>query len=52
MKAATGNIPIVISRTAPTDLGVKIAKKINMTLIGFARGQRMNIYSGDRRIRK
>ncbi len=52
MKAATGNIPIVISRAAPTDLGVKIAKKINMTLIGFARGQRMNIYSGDRRIRK
>jgi len=51
-KAAAGNIPIVISRTAPTDLGVKIAKKINMTLIGFARGQRMNIYSGDRRIRK
>jgi len=50
MKAASAEIPIVISRTAPTDLGVEIAKKVDMTLIGFARGQRMNIYSGEKRI--
>lgn len=50
LKAAVGGIPIVISRAAPTDISVKIAKEVDMTLIGFARGHRMNIYSGERRI--
>ena len=49
-KAAKRNITIVISRSAPMDLALEIGKKINMTIIGFARGERFNIYSGKERI--
>lgn len=37
IKAAKNNIPIVVSRSAPTDLSINIAKQLNVTLIGFAR---------------
>lgn len=50
IKATKNGIPIVVSRSAPTDLAVKIAKQFNITLIGFARGNRMNIYNGMDRI--
>lgn len=50
IKATKNGIPIVVSRSAPTDLAVKIAKQFNVTLIGFARGNRMNIYNGMDRI--
>ncbi|MCI6988389.1 MAG: formate dehydrogenase accessory sulfurtransferase FdhD [Campylobacter sp.] len=49
-KAVMHRVPILISRTAPTHLGVKIARKFNLTLCGFARGENMNIYSGGHRI--
>ncbi len=45
LKVAKRNIPIIISKSAPTNLGVRLAKELNITLIGFARGRRMNIYS-------
>ncbi|HHT50186.1 MAG TPA: formate dehydrogenase accessory sulfurtransferase FdhD [Eubacteriaceae bacterium] len=50
IKTTKNGIPIVVSRSAPTDLAVKIAKQFNVTLIGFARGNRMNIYNGINRI--
>ncbi|MCK9216926.1 MAG: formate dehydrogenase accessory sulfurtransferase FdhD [Firmicutes bacterium] len=49
-KAAKRNISIVISRSAPMDLALEIGKIINMTIIGFARGERFNLYSGKERI--
>jgi FdhD protein len=49
-KIATGNIPIVISRSAPTDFAVKLAKRQGITLIGFVRRERMNIYSHPERV--
>lgn len=45
LKIAKVNIPVIISVSAPTDLSVKLARELNITLIGFARGERMNIYS-------
>lgn len=45
IKVAKRNIPIVISRSAPTNLAIDLAKELNITIIGFARGQKMNIYS-------
>ena len=42
--------PLIVSRSAPTDEAVRQARKWNMTLVGFARGGRMNIYSGGERI--
>lgn len=43
-------IPIMASRSAPTDQAVKLSREMGITLVGFARGDRMNIYSHDERI--
>lgn len=50
IKAARAHIPIVLSKSAPTDLGVGLAKEFGITLVGFVRGTRMNVYSGTGRI--
>lgn len=50
-KCARCGIPVIISRAAPTSLSVEIAEASGLTLIGFARGDRMNIYAGRQRIR-
>ena len=46
LKCARIGIPIVVSRSAPTDMAVRLGKQLIITLAGFARGNRMNIYSG------
>jgi len=50
LKVAKRNIPIIISKSAPTDLGVKLANDLGITLLGFVRGKRMNAYTNDWRI--
>jgi FdhD protein len=45
IKVAKRNIPLLVSPSSPTNLGVKLAIDMGITLIGFARGQRMNLYS-------
>jgi len=52
MKAARVGIPVVVSISAPTDKGIKIAEMVGLTLVGFARGGRFNIYTYSGRIRK
>jgi FdhD protein len=49
-KAVMHQIPILASRTASTCRGVNIADKFGLTLIGFVRGDKMNIYRHPRRI--
>ncbi len=49
-KCSRWAIPIVASRTAPTERAVKLALKRGITMIGFMRGTRFNIYSGPERI--
>jgi FdhD protein len=44
IKAANRGIRTVISRSAPTATAVKAARDMGMTLIGFARGDRFNLY--------
>lgn len=46
LKCAKNNIRVIVSRSAPMDKAVQIAKNLNIILIGFARGHRGNIYSG------
>ncbi len=43
-------IPIIISRAAATNQTVRLAREMNLTLVGFARGSRMNVYSAEERI--
>jgi len=49
-KAVMHQIPILASRTASTCRGVNIADKFGLTLIGFVRGNGMNIYRNPQRI--
>ncbi len=50
MKCSSVGIPIVASRGATTGLALKIAERTGLTIIGFARGKRMNIYTGQKRV--
>ncbi|MFC2025178.1 formate dehydrogenase accessory sulfurtransferase FdhD [Chloroflexota bacterium] len=45
LKVAKRNVPMIISKSAPTDLGVKLANDLGITLLGFVRGKRMNVYT-------
>lgn len=45
LKASRMGIPAIISRSAPTSLAVEMANELNILLIGFARGEKMNIYT-------
>jgi FdhD protein len=49
-KCLIANIPVIVSRSATTTLSVDIANKTGLTVIGFARGAKMNIYSHPERI--
>lgn len=49
-KAVMHQIPIIASRTASTCLGLQIAEKFGLTLAGFVRGDKMNIYKNPQRI--
>lgn len=50
LKAARAGVPIVASLSAAVDSGVEVAEKAGVTLVGFVRGNRMNIYAGSERI--
>jgi len=49
-KIIRNRIPIMISRTAPTCMSITYAEDHGVTLIGFARGNRMNIYTHPQRV--
>ncbi len=50
LKVAKRQIPILISISAPTNLGVKLASDLGMTLIGFVKAKRMNVYTNGWRV--
>ena len=51
VKAAKTGVPIVVSRTAVTDLAVRVAQHTGVTLVGYARGGRMVVYTHPERVR-
>ncbi|MEJ2047976.1 MAG: formate dehydrogenase accessory sulfurtransferase FdhD [Dehalococcoidia bacterium] len=49
-KVAKRGVPIIVSISAPTSLGLKTADKLGITLIGSVRGQKMNVYTHPQRV--
>lgn len=49
-KAAQLNAPILISRTSPSSLSIEMAQRYGITLIGYARKHRFNVYSNPQRV--
>lgn len=50
-KTARAGIPALVAVGAPSTLAVDLARRFNITLVGFARGQRFNLYAGEGRVR-
>ena len=50
-KAATLKVALVVAISAPTALAVRLANKLGITLLGFARGKNYNIYTHKERIK-
>lgn len=50
LKVAKMNIPILIARSAPTDLALTLARDLKITVAGFARSNRLNVYTYPERI--
>jgi FdhD protein len=51
-KAVRTQIKVIAGVSAPTSLAVTLARNNDITLLGFFRSSRFNIYTGDRRMRK
>ena len=49
-KCLTAGVPIVCAISAPSSLAVDVARRFNMTLVGFLRGNRFNVYSAPERV--
>ena len=52
LKARRCGVPVIVSRGAPTAQSIKLAREMDLTLAGFARGRRFNVYSGAGRIKQ
>ena len=51
LKAAKIGVGVILSKSAPTTLAVTLAHDLNITAIGFIRGNSFNIYSHPERVK-
>ncbi len=51
LKVSKMNIAVIIARSAPTSLALEIAEELGITVIGFARGKRFNIYTHSHQVK-
>jgi len=50
LKAARAGIPIVAAVSAPTTMALELARELHLTLVGFAREERLNVYTHPQRL--
>lgn len=51
LRAARAGFPVIVSHGAPTVMAVEIGRQLGLTLVGFARGRRLNVYSNPERVK-
>ncbi len=51
VKAAKAKVPVVASRTAVTELAAEVAATVGLTLVGYARGGKLTVYTNPDRVR-
>ena len=49
-KTLVAGIPLLAAVSAPSSLAVQLANEFDMTLIGFLRNEKFNIYAGEQRV--
>ena len=49
-KAAVAGVPLICAVSAPSDLAVRLADRLGVTLVGFLRGESFNVYTHDGRV--
>ncbi len=49
-KAVMAGIPVLAAVSAPSSLAVDLAAETGLTLVGFLRGDSMNVYAGEDRV--
>jgi FdhD protein len=50
LKAARMQVPIIVSRGTPTERAVRLGKELGITVVGYARSNRLSVFSGDERV--
>jgi FdhD protein len=50
LKSARAGLPLLAAVSAPTTMAIELARELNLTLVGFARGDSMNIYTHPQRL--
>ena len=49
-KAVVAGIPVILAIGAPSSLAIELGKRFQLTLVGFLRGKKFNVYSGEQRL--
>ena len=50
LKCIRAGIPLLAAVSAPTSMALELAQELNLTTVGFVRGQRLNIYTAPQRL--